>query len=338
MTTTTEAATLEHQLGSHGRFALRMPSGTASVQAVDGELARVRDLTGRSIAERFQVTAEQGVLELVLKSKFGLSLQIGSLALGSDGMSPDLVIELPRATRVAIDTASADVSVTGIAAPGRFRTTSGDLIVQDFGGDIEIEDVSGDLRIEAVVPIELSARTISGDATVRAPRLTRLDLATTSGDLKIDAELSGKGPYAIKSISGDVTIVSRGSVQVEAQTVTGDLRTDLDHRSSSGPGRKTLSVGRGGPTLTYKSVSGDLRVVEPRDAPPAVSAATTPTGDATGQATGDASDGDSEPMPEFAAPARTAADAARLDILKALERGEIDVETATTRLAAVEGA
>lgn len=334
MTSATAASTIEHELGSHGRFALRMPSGTASIRAIDGEVARVRDLTGRALTDRFQVTAEPGVLELVPRGRFNVSVQIGGLELGGGG-SADLVIELPRATRIGLDTASADVSVTGIAGPGRYRTTSGDLIIQDAGGDLEIEAVSGDLRVEAVAPIELGARTISGDGTIRAPRLDRLDLTTTSGDLRVDAELTGKGPYAIKSISGDVTIVARGGLQIEAQTVTGDLTTDLQARSSStSPGRKTLSIGRGGTAMSFKSVSGDLRVVEPRDAAPVASPS------AQGAAvTDDPATVEVPALPSTGASAPSdAVETARLEILRALERGEIDVDTATRQLAAVEEA
>jgi hypothetical protein len=332
MTSATAASTIEHELGSHGHFALRMPSGTASIQGVDGDVARVRDLTGRSLTDRFQVTAQPGVLELVPRGRFNVSVQIGNLELGG-GPSADLVIELPRTTRVALDTASADVSVTGIAAPGRYRTTSGDLIIQDAGGDLEVEAVSGDLRIEAVAPIELGARTISGDGTIRAPKLHRLELTTTSGDLRVDSELDGKGPYTIKSISGDVTIVARGGLQIEAQTVTGDLTTDLQARSStSSPGRKTLTIGRGGMVVSFKSVSGDLRVVEPRDAAPPM--APSKEADEGSPVTRRV---EIPPLPAPPAPSAEA-DAARLEILRALERGEIDIDTATDRLAAVEEA
>lgn len=328
------AAELEHRIGANGRFALRLPAGEVSVRAVDGELARVRDLDGRSLAERFDIRATADALELVAKARLGLSFQNGSLTIG--GQAAELDIELPRRSRLAIDAASTDVSVAGIAGPGRFRTASGDLILTDIGGNVEFEAVSADVRVEAVVPIELVGKTISGDVSVRAPRLTRLEMTTTSGDVRVDADFAGKGPHAIRSISGDATLVARGGIQVEAQTVTGDLSSTLSAKMESGPGRKLLVVGKPTSTLTFKSVSGDLAVIEPRD-----SGVPMPVGSPVPSAPVPPA----PPMPAFAADvpepepqASPEVESARLEILRSLERGEIDVAAAMARLAAVEEA
>lgn len=329
-----DSAELQHTIGPSGRFALRLPSGTVSIAAIDGNVARVRDLAGRPLSERFQVTADEGSLELVVRNNVAVTFAIGNFAIGG-GHSAELVVELPRDTRVAVDTASADVSVTGITGPGRYRTASGDLILQDVAGNLEIEAVSADVRVEATAPIELSGRTISGDATIRAPRLTRLEMNTTSGDMKIDAELNGSGPFSIKSISGDVTIVSRGGLQVEGQSVTGDLMTDLQHKASSGPGRRILVVGKPTATLAFKSISGDLQVVEARDAAPPI-APFSPESQMNPTPPVPPMPARLPDMPAPAAPSREAEDV-RLEILKALERGDIDVETATERLMTVEG-
>lgn len=337
--TTTSTATLEHRIGTAGRFALRLPAGEVSITAVDGEMAKVTDLNGRSLSERFDITTRDDSLELVAKNKLNVNFSIGNFEFG--GGSAELSVELPRGARIALDGASTDASVTGIQGPGRYRTASGDLILQDVGGDLEIEAVSGDVRVDAVAPIELSGRTISGDLVVRAPRLTRFEFTTTSGDIRLDAELAGKGPFTVKSISGDVTLVGRGAIQVEGQSVTGDLVSDLPHRSESGPGRRVMIVGspgRGGPTLAFKSVSGDFHVIEPRQsaapmppaAPGAPAAPAAPMAAFPSNGTAPMAPEPDEPTP--------ATENARLEILRALERGEIDVETATQRLAAVEEA
>src|SRR5207237_1864254 len=78
--------------------------------------------------------------------------------------------------------------------------------------------------------------------------------------------------------SGDATIVGRSGVRVEAQTITGDLSSELPSKRESSPGQRVMTVGRPGATLAYKSVSGDLRVVQPREAaaPMAPAAPTAP--------------------------------------------------------------
>lgn len=329
--TIASASELEHRIGEGGRFALRLPAGQVSVRAVEGDVARVRDLEGGSLAERFDIRKTTGALELVAKTRFGLSFQNGSLTIGSH--AAELAVDLPRRTRLAIDAASTDVSVAGIAGPGRFRTASGDLILTDVGGNVEFEAVSADVRVEAVVPIEVVGRTISGDVALRAPRLSRLEMTTTSGDVRVDADFAGPGPFTIRSISGDATLVARGGIQVEAQTVTGDLSSALSAKMETGPGRRLLVVGKPTTTLAFKSVSGDLAVVEPRDA-----GVSLPTGAPSASATPPPA-----PMPAFAADApepepSPEIEAARLKVLRSLERGEIDVAAAMAQLASVEEA
>jgi hypothetical protein len=209
-----------------------------------------------------------------------------------------------------------------------FRTASGQVRLMRLAGSVDVETVSGDVEIEGLAPLELVAKSVSGDLGVRLPSVRRLDLGTTSGDLHLDAALAGDGPFAMRSISGDAIVVGRNAFRVEAESITGELSSDLPSKRESTSGRRVLIVGRPGPTLSFRSVSGDFHVAEPRDAAPvAVEAPVAPATSA---------------MPAAAptAPARSApapdAEAARLEILRALERGDIDVAEATERLTASE--
>ena len=177
----------------------------------------------------------------------------------------DLDVDVPIAAQVTIELASADISVAGVTGPLRVRTASGDIALDGIRGDVEVDAVSGDVEIDAAGGLGVRARTISGDLSLRAPRLGRAAIESTSGDIRIDALLDGKGPFEIQTVSGDATIVGRAGIRVEARTVTGDLRSELPHRRDSGHGRKVLIVGDGGTALGFRSVSGDLRVTAPRE-------------------------------------------------------------------------
>ena len=143
--------------------------------------------------------------------------------------------------------------------------------------------------------------------------------------------LDGSGPFEIQSVSGDVTIVGRGNLQVDARTVTGDLDSELPHTTDDGPGRKRLVIGTGGIRLGFKSVSGDLRVVTPRDDPESVtvhrSASTVPAEGAS-----------SSPAPRSEESRSGGREVARMDVLRALERGELSVDAAMRRIAQIEEA
>jgi hypothetical protein len=333
------SAEIQHPIGRSGRFTLHLPAGEVEIRGTDGEVATVRDTTGRPLGERFDIVTGADSLELTARAKFGFTIAIGSRSLGT-GPTPNLVVEVPRGATVSVEGASADIKAVGIAGPKRFRTASGDLVLDGVSGDLQIDAVSGDARIEADGALDARVRSVSGDVWLRAPRLTRFEMTTTSGDMHIDAELSGNGPYSIKSISGDATIVARAGIQVEAQTITGDLSSNVAHRLDSAVGKKLLVVGRPAATLAFKSVSGDLEIVEPRDRAPVDEGRATVAADRPGAATGSPSGaavsaGEAAHVTPAGEPSR--AGSSQLEILEALERGEIDVETATQRLSALEG-
>ena len=323
-------AELRHTIGARGRFVLRVPAGEVRIVGTDSADAVVRERNGRDLGERFEIGARDGVLELVARQRFGITISIDNHVWGRG--TPSLDVEVPARADVIVHTASADIVTSGHLGEKEYRTASGDLVFDACAGEIDLDAVSGDVRVDAIGSLDLHGKTISGDLRIRAPRLDRFDLATTSGDVWLDAELAGKGPFSLKSISGDVLLVSRGSFQIEAQSITGDLSSEVPSRRESFPGKKVLSVGRAGPILNFKSVSGDLRVVEPREQ----QVRETITDD-------DRLDTDSTVRPGGAEPT-TASPAAdpdgdqSIEILRALERGEIDVETATARLAALEEA
>jgi len=99
------------------------------------------------------------------------------------------------------------------------------------------------------------------------------------------------------------------TVEVRGLSTDADIR--LPHRSEGSRDRRRYVIGDGTAHLLFSSMSGDIEVRPPRrtgNAPP-------------------------PPSPP-AAPQPPAADAsAQMAVLQALERGEIDVEEATRRLA-----
>ncbi len=314
-------ATLEHRIGTRGRFTLRQPSGEITLRGVEGDTARVRSLDGRPIGESFQVAAGDDFLELRPPDRLG-----GLVSLGRRGSSPSLDVEVPHGASVTVEATSADVSVSDLTGEKRFRTASGDVSLLRLAGAVDVATVSGEIEIDGQVQLDVVGRTVSGDLSLRLPLARRLDLGTTSGDALVDAELAGEGPFAVRTISGDVTVVARGGLRIEAQTVTGDVGGDGLRTVESARGRRVLAIGRAGSTLTFRSVSGDLAVVSPEGAPPRRDAAERDA---------------APPVPEPGAPPAPpvpgdAVDDQRLRILRALERGEISVAEAGERLSSLE--
>jgi hypothetical protein len=340
MTTSATGSTIEHALGPDGIFTLRLRDGSIRLKAVDGDAVRVRAVDGEDLDRMFAIELGVGSASLTTKR---------SDLFGRPGRAhaPDIEVELPRRATVVVDTAGADIEGHGLLGDQRYRTASGDTSLRSVSGHIAIDAVSGDVDILASGETAVLLRTVSGDIDVRAATLTSLEATTMSGDLRIAGRLAGPGPFSIVTVSGDALLAPAGDVRIEMTTLSGDLHSGLPGRYEGGRGRRSLVVGAGGPLVSVRSLSGDLRVVPPMPvgaevvgslaatvsetvpealpaAPATVISPVNPTLEA-------------DPGPTAPTPAGPAdLDDARLGVLRALERGEIDVAEAGRRLEALD--
>ena len=321
-------STLEHTIGSDGLLEIRFASGDVRLKAIDGEMVRVRDRRDHDIAEMFEV--ELGTGSLSLRSDPSRDMFSGRRR----RHTPDLDVEVPRGATVVIESASGEIVGDGLVGDQRFRSASGDITLRAGAGRIEVDAVSGDIHLVTNGTATLSARTVSGDLEVRASTLPSLRASTTSGDLKIAGRLEGAGPFTIETVSGDALLAPAGDARIEMTSITGDLRSELLGRSEGGRGRRTLVLGSGQPTVTFRSMSGDLRIVRPQ---PVQGSAEQRPDEIESETRATLVLPDPAPAERLTNGALAAAyDDARLRILRALERGEIDVAEADIRLEALD--
>ena len=327
--TVATGAILEHEIGAEGLLAVRLRDGEVRLRGVDGGTVRIREVSGRRLDEVFAIEAAAGSLSL--KAGRTLEIVVGPRVIrrGLGAHTPELEIELPRRATLVLEAASGDVEADGLLGDQRYRTASGDISLRAVGGQLAVEVVSGDVTLSATGEAEVAVRSMSGDIGIRAGTLSALQVNTTSGDIGVAGHLAGAGPFAIETVSGDGLLAPLGDVRIEMTSLTGDLTSDLDGGQAGGDGRRSLTVGSGGPLVTFQSVSGDLHVARSlADEPagtdhPGASAAASSSAPANQSAA-------SQPAANGAIAA--AYDAARLRILRSLERGEIDVAEAGRRL------
>ncbi len=361
---TATGSRLEHPIGADGLLAISLRSGTIRIRAVDGDSVRVRDSHGDDLAAGFAIELGPGTAALR-----------GGRGSGADGQrspggSAELDIDVPRRATVVIDGTSAEIEVIDLAGDQRYRSISGDITLHGVSGSISVDAVSGDVDITTTDRTALTARAVSGDIDLRAATLTALEVATTSGDLKVAGRLAGDGPFAIETVSGDALLAPVGDIRVEMTTVAGDLRSEIGGTSGGRPGRRSLVVGDRGPIVSFRSMSGDLRVVRAiavTVAPMALAedarTVSEPEGEPERESTPDrepelghddpvetnaVQDGfervDTERVPVvFPSPATTtlvaedaAVEDARIAILRLLETGQIDVAEAGRRLGSLD--
>jgi Toastrack DUF4097/SHOCT-like domain len=310
MTMTTSGSRLEHRIGADGLFSIQLRSGDVRLRGIDGDTLVVVERHGRDLGDAFEIALADG------------SVSLRELRGSHGGHGGDLDIAMPRGATLVVETTGGDLEVDGLTGDQRYRTASGDLQMRSVAGDILVQGVSGDVSVVAVADAAVTLTTVSGDVELRAATLGTLRVATTSGDLKVAGRLAGRGPFSIETVSGDVLLAPAGDLRIDMRTVSGDLSSDVGGRIESGRGRRSVTIGTGGPTLAVRSMSGDVTVVRPvafsGEPQPVEPAAAEPGQPANGAIA-------------------AAYDDARLRILRSLERGEIDVAEASRRLEALEG-
>lgn len=326
MTTTigSPSVPVEHDLGVRGTVDVESLDSEIRIRGIEGTLARVRLVAG-DLAEEFRVETGPGRLTIRPIKRWGLRWRrdIGPLEL-----------EVPRDALVRAESASGSVLALDLLAGGRFRSASGDIDLAGLGSDIDASSVSGGVRVRSAEAVALKVKTASGRIDVVARAADRIDAHSVSGTIGVACMLTGEGPYSLDSVSGTLTIATDGAIRLMASTVSGRVRSELPQAMDVGRGR-TLALGGEGPVVGARTVSGDIRVVP---LPPEIAGAN--GGHSPVSAAGAASDEAASvaaPGPPTSDPGMApAGEDARMDILRALERGEIDVAEAGQRLRALE--
>jgi hypothetical protein len=368
-TTRSDPAVRELPINPDGSVEISLTSNELHLRGTDTDRVVIRTRGGEPIDD--QLTIEAGPTAVRIQDGGQADFQLGPLRVRARHTA-DLDIDIPRTVAIRVRTLSGDVDAAGIAGASRWATASGSLRVRAEGGPIAAESMSGDLVLESTVPVGLSARAVSGDVHVRAPEILELEVSTTSGDVDVAGALSAHAAHSISSVSGDVVLATGSAVRLEAQTVAGDIRGTGVHRAEGRRGHRTLVVGDGQVRVSVRTMSGDVRLREgppapetapaaPASARPPVAAAPptppappVPTDPSVVVAEASAAPNlvrPATPAPAgeadgSAAPAAWTGDAGttdrresvRLDVLRALERGDLDVETASRRLEALEDA
>lgn len=321
MGTFVRTQTIDHTVGEKGSVSLGVTEGDVQARGVPGGDAHVRatfeirassDAEADRIFETIQLRVTRGSGTLTVGEQNGgpsLGAVISRIFGGSGHADLTVEAEVPAAAQLRLSSVSADTEVSGMRGEQRYSTVSGDIQLRDVGGSVRLDAVSGDANLRTEEPVAVQAQGVSGDVSIMAPLLRSLRADTVSGDVELEAELDARGEFRVETVSGDLVVDLIGSATFEVHGLSTDVHSELDHRLEGQVGRLRLIIGKGGPRLVFNSMSGDLDVRRPRRTV-------------------------AVEMGQAAAPAASAPDqATQLELLRALERGEIDVEEATRRLA-----
>lgn len=326
---------IEHEVGPTGRFHMRVTSPDVEIRATDEAKARVAiefELKAGSDAEadqllervKYQVNERAGALE-VHEPRYGNG-GVGAIArvlgLGSAQFETSVVAQVPAGAEITFEGVSGDLDVVGTRGRQEYRTVSGDIQLREVGGDLRVRGVSSDISLRADEAVRLELNSVSGDVSAIAPRYDSLHVVTVSGDVEIEGELSQEAESRVETVSGDLLLGLGGGATIEVRALSSDVSIGTPHRAEGSRDRRRYIVGDGAARFMFSSMSGDFFVRPPRRASPA--APTPPV----------APQGPTPPTPPTppSAPSRPLGADEQLAVLRALERGEISVDEAATRL------
>lgn len=196
----------------------------------------------------------------------------------------DLIISIPRASSLNIETVSADISVSDVAGEQTLQSVSGDIATETVAAETRVESVSGDVFINGQdaaartsanavsgdvelnrISGEIYVNSVSGDIEIMSRLIERAEIESVSGDVSLQGEVGANARIRANSTSGDVDLSLRGEAAAEYNLTS--FSGEIDNcfgpratRSPAGPPSSALrfSEGSSGARVEVSTMSGDI--------------------------------------------------------------------------------
>jgi DUF4097 and DUF4098 domain-containing protein YvlB len=200
--------------------------------------------------------------------------------------STSLVVKVPAASSLSVNTVSADVRAQGVRGAQRLQSVSGDIATEAAAEDVECKTVSGDVTVNGTgqkglltvttvsgdasvsrVGGEVNGNTVSGNFTISAGDTARSRLRSTSGDLGLKSRLDADARIDFESISGDVRLdlLAPVGAEFEVSSFNGEIRNCFGPKpvrtSEYAPGTELrFKEGRGTARVRIKTLNGNIGI------------------------------------------------------------------------------
>jgi len=201
-------------------------------------------------------------------------------------ISSELIIKVPQASALDINTVSADIEIDGVEGEQDLESVSGDIETDAYAEDIDVSSVSGDVlivgdrkpmraRLNSVsgdieadsLSGEIEAESVSGDVEIVNGSFKRASANSVNGAIVFHAQLLDDGRLDVETINGEVDIKFAGDVSArfDIETFNGQIRNcfgpESERTSRYAPGRELLfEEGGGSGRVTIQTLNGDIRL------------------------------------------------------------------------------
>lgn len=207
----------------------------------------------------------------------------------SSNAGTELVIKVPDASRLSVNTVSAGIDARGLDGTAQLESVSGnvtlkstdsDITAKSVSGEVNIggsaggahvdaHSISGDVKTQGVVGY-LQAESVSGNVKVITGALRRTQLSSTSGNVDFNGGVQKNGSYTFHSISGNLTLSFWGTpdARFDISSFSGDIDNNFGPKpqrtSEYGPGVELHFVsGHGDAQVNARTLSGNITLHTP---------------------------------------------------------------------------
>jgi DUF4097 and DUF4098 domain-containing protein YvlB len=269
-----------------GHVSIKTADAPTTSVSLEADTPDAQDLIDRATVE-CEALGDRHVLRINIPHRYGLPFMRRNGVTVRCVMSSGGDVEVETASAdvelsgafgaLVLKTASGDIDADGSSAAVTAKTASGDVVIGQADGSVRLKSASGDLRASQVDG-SLSAVTASGNIDVGAS-CGRTELRSTSGEVRVglvageasvvavsgDVRVSScaAGRLQVRSVSGDVTVgIGRGvNLGVDAESMSGTVRSDIPLSDNPAPNEGNREV-----FVTARSVSGDVLFERASDA------------------------------------------------------------------------
>ncbi|HEX5724652.1 MAG TPA: DUF4097 family beta strand repeat-containing protein [Longimicrobiaceae bacterium] len=185
--------------------------------------------------------------------------------------SPSDVSAQSRSGNVVLDVesghAEANSTSGGVTVRGRIRgavevaSVSGNVNVAASTGEVKASSVSGGVHVAAMTG-RAEVSSVSGNIRLTGRRIAG-NFHTVSGEIVVRGDLASGGTTSLQSHSGGVELYLGSGADLEVTTFSGEILNEVNARlvrSNASRREQHLVVGGGGPRVTVRTFSGDVKL------------------------------------------------------------------------------
>lgn len=219
-----------------GEIAIENRKGSVTVKAWDEPLVIVEASLGSGVDD-LEISGDDDDLSIKVNYPRGLFRRAGETK---------IEVTVPRGCSVKIESASAQISITGVTGEIQAETRNGSIRIQEcssrevraetvngsvrvYGdlGSVEANTISGSIEVHGASK-EVRAESVSGRIEIQGTP-TRVKASTVNGSLTLEG---ASGEVSLETVSGSIRVEGDRFDECNAATVSGSIRwtglLDLD--------------------------------------------------------------------------------------------------------------